>query len=353
MPNNSVKYEVCKFENLYHAMLECKKNTMWKDSVTNFYYSGFMRVHKLRRELLDGTYKILPYSIFVVHEKKTRTIVATRFRDRVVQKSLCDCYFYKEITKGFIYDNCACLLNKGTDFARNRLICHLNRYYRKYGNIGYCLKVDIHDYFGSTPHIVAKRAVAKRVKDEWARSMVFNIIDSFNHISPDVGMGLGSQITQLVELAVLDDLDHMIKEQLHIKYYVRYMDDLILIHNDKEYLKKCKSVIESEIQKLGLTASEKKTYIMPLNNGIHFLGFSYRLTSSGKVVKKILHKKVKKERRKLKKLVQRQKDGILTRHRVDECFKSWKAHAKKGNCHNLMIKMEIFYENLYLGGKHD
>lgn len=63
--------------------------------------------------------------------------------------------------------------------------------------------------------------------------MVFRIIDSFDG---EVGLGLGSQISQIMELLVLNDLDHYIKERLKIKYYIRYMDDFILIHPDKEYL---------------------------------------------------------------------------------------------------------------------
>lgn len=85
------------------------------------------------------------------------------------------------------------------------------------------LKCDISNFFGSTPHDVAIAAIRKRVKDEWAAAEVERIIKSFNQgNNPDVGMGLGSQVTQLVELAVLDDLDHYAKEQLHIKHYIRY-----------------------------------------------------------------------------------------------------------------------------------
>lgn len=157
--NSSVKEECCSFENLYKALQVCKQNVMWKDSTAGFVKNGIKRCHELHESLMNDTYKISPYSVFVIHERKTRTIVSTRIKDRVVQRSLCDNYFYKEITKGFIYDNCACLVDKGTDFARNRLKCHLQRHFRKHGLNGYVLKVDIHDYFGSTPHSVAKRAV--------------------------------------------------------------------------------------------------------------------------------------------------------------------------------------------------
>lgn len=334
--------EVCSsFENLYKATYICKRNVMWKDSVAGFVKNALKNCITLQNELRNNTYKISKYSIFTIREKKTRTIVSTRMRDRVVQRSLCDNYLYKELTKGFIYDNCACLIGKGTDFARNRLKCHMQRFYRKHGLDGYVLKVDIHDYFGSTRHDVAKRAVAKRVKDEWAKAMVFDVIDSFTHIAPDRGMGLGSQITQLIQLAVLDDLDHEIKERMGIKHYVRYMDDFILIHHDKEYLKECLIIIIERLHELGLELNTKKTDIQPIRHGIKFLGFKFILTDTGGVILKILPKKASKERRKLKKLSKR-----LDKKSFIECYKSWRSHVDKGNSYHVLCGMDTFCREL-------
>lgn len=337
-PINTPKEIVSSFENLYKAMLRCKRNVMWKDSVAGFVKNGAMNCYKLRQELMDGTYHLSGYSIFEVHEKKTRTIVSTRFRDRVVQRSLCDNYLYHELTKGFIYDNCACLIGKGTDFARNRLKCHLQRHYRKHKLKGWVLKLDIHDYFGSTLHGVAKEAVDKRVPDEWAKSMVYDIIDSFNHIAPDRGMGLGSQVTQLVELAVLDDIDHAIKEKMHIKGYVRYMDDLILIHEDKAYLQKCLEEIKSMLADIGLEVNDKKTTIQPLKHSISFLGFRFNLTDTGKVIMRLQTGKASKERRRLKKM------SHLDNFK--DCYMSWRAYVSKGNTYRVLCDMDDYYRSL-------
>ena len=345
--NRSPKEIVCSFEALYRAAQICKQNVLWKDSVAGFIKNLLINCYILHNELMSGTYRISKYSIFIVHEKKTRLIVSTRMRDRVVQRSLCDNYLYEQMTKGFIYDSCACLKGKGTDMARNRLKCHLQRFYRKHKLNGYVLKVDIHDYFGSTPHDVVKAAVAKRIPDDWARQMVFDIVDSYKHIDPDKGMGLGSQITQLVELAVLDDLDHYIKERLRIKGYVRYMDDFILIHEDKEHLKVCQKEIEKRLNDLGLELNHKKTGIQPISQGVHFLGFSFRLTESGKVLMILEHKKVSKERRKLKKLSALVKSGEMTKQHADDCYNAWKAHASKGNCKTLIARMDAYYNSLF------
>ena len=348
MEDESVKDIVCGYDSLYKATQKCKCGVMWKDSTAGFVKNDLINCFLLKDDLLEGSYKIGKYSVFRITEPKPRVIVSTRIRDRVFQRSLCDNYLTKTISKSFIYDNAACQEKKGTDFARKRLKCLLQRYLRKHGLNGSVLKCDITNYFGSTSHKVAEAAVIKRVGNNWVKCETVRIINSFTQgEDSDVGMGLGSQITQLVELAVLDDLDHFIKEKLHINYYIRYMDDFILIHEDVEYLKCCKKQIEAKLAALGLVLSKKKTQISRIKQPIHFLGFSFRPTESGKIVMKVLPNKVVKERRKLKKLVDLAKRGVMTRYQVDECFKSWKAHASKGNCYKLIQTMTAYYNELW------
>ena len=151
---------------------------MWKDSVSGWVSNGLINCAKLNHELQNGTYKISKYTEFTIYEPKKRDIVSTRFRDRVFQRSMCDNYLYKEITKGFIYDNGACLVGKGTDFSRKRLRACLQKYYRKYGTNGYVLKCDIKNYFGSTSHEIAYSAVNRRISDEWVKKKVKDIYNT-------------------------------------------------------------------------------------------------------------------------------------------------------------------------------
>lgn len=356
-----VRENVCDFRNLYNAMHKCKRNVLWKDSVAGYVNNGLTNIYKLKKQLDDGTYKIQPYPEFIIYEPKERHIQSTKIADRVFQRSLCDNYVTKEITKGFVYDNCACLEDKGTDFARRRLKTHLQRHFRKYGLKGGALKCDLKNYFGSTPHNVAKSAVNKRVKDDWAKQEFYRIIDTFAKDGVPVGIGLGSQASQLIQLAVMDDIDHIIKEKLHIKHYVRYMDDFILIHHDMEYLKECKRIIREKVEELGLLLNKKKTHVQPITQPLHFLGFSFRLTETGKVVVKILPEKISHERRKLKKLMNRVVEGKMTIKQVDDQYASFKAHLSgrrygkkkrnkkpilKRNTHNLVLKFDKYYKNL-------
>ena len=136
------------------------------------------------------------------------------------------------------------------------MTAHLRRYYIAHGCDGWVLKCDIRHYFQSIRHDVAKAAIRKRVTDTQIAERACEIVDSFGKI----GLGLGSQVSQLVALAVLDDLDHFIKERLRIKHYIRYMDDFILVHEDKEYLRQCKKEIEARLFALGFSSTIKRRF---------------------------------------------------------------------------------------------
>lgn len=357
-----IKEEVSDFDNLYKAMLSCRKNVMWKDSVSGYVKNGLANTYKLQKSIENGTYKLDKYTTFKIYEPKERDIVSTRFKDRVFQRSLCDNYFYETMTKSFIYDNCACQEGKGTEFARKRLICQLQRFYRKHGTNGWMLKADLKNFFGSTPHKLARKAVLKRSDDDWANAEAKKIIDSFDQGKDrEIGMGLGSEITQIIQLAVLDDFDHFVKEKLRIRHYVRYNDDFILIHEDKEHLQECREKIRKWMESKGLTLSKKKTQMFRVAQGIKFLGFKFRLTETGKVIMTLLPEKLSHERRKLRKLVKRAREGHMTKEDVDKCYKSWKAHVgneskkkrtnpkrrARRNCHNLILEMDKFYKELW------
>ena len=340
---NDSYQESTTFKELYKGMQKSQRNVMWKDSVAGYSLNGLKNTYKLRQALLKKTYKIDPYQIFQVHEPKEREIVATRIKDRQFQRSLCDNVLYPQVTKHFIYDNCACLRGKGVDFALNRMNCHLQRYYRKHGRDGWVLQCDIHHYFAETPHNVAKYAIAKRVDCPDTVSRVSEIIDSFGG---DKGIGLGSQVSQITQLAVLDDLDHFIKERLKIKQYIRYMDDFVLIHHDKAHLQYCLEEIRMQLAKIGLSMN-KKTNLYPLRQGLVFLKWHYYLSDTGKVVRKMSHKALTKERRKLKKLKTVLDAGKITMQDVRNHYQSWTSNTKRGSTYNVRQAMDKHYFKIF------
>lgn len=342
------------FGQLRIALAKCCRNVRWKPSVTGYEHNAQKNTFTLARSLENGRYKIDKYQRFMVYEPKKREIVATRLKDRQFQRSLCDNVLYDAITRHFIADNCACLRGRGVDYALNRLTCHLERYYRAQrkaaGNPalpflagGWVLRCDVRHFFDSIPHNVAKAAVAKRVKDREAARRVYEIIDSFGD---ERGIGLGSEVSQLVALAVLDDLDHLIKEQLHIRQYIRYMDDFILIHPDKEYLRKCLAIIQEHLTGLGLELN-KKTTMHPLAQGVTFLHWRFILTDTGKVVRKIDKAKISRERRKLRKLKALIDAGRLTMDQVRDNYRSFAANVQRGHTRSILLQMDQYYKNLF------
>lgn len=336
--------EIIGFGALYKSMMKCKNGVLWKDSVAHFYHNAPVEVAKLSRELKAGTYRPRKTKTFLVLSPKRREVMGVAFRDRVYQRSLNDNAIYPQMTRRFIYDNAACQKGKGTDFARNRLHCHLQRFFRKHSLNGHVLQCDIKGYYPNMLH--------KTVEDEFRAHLEPKVYELASKVltgqyEGDTGYYPGSQMMQIAGIAVLNDLDHYIKERLRIRYYLRYMDDFILIHHDRSYLEKCLREIDEMLKKIGMTLHPTKTKIVPVADPIKFLGFTHRLTETGRIVMLIDPKNVKSERRKLFRMVAKAKRGELDKNKVDECYKSWKAHASKGNSHNLIKRMDAYYKSLW------
>lgn len=340
----SIKQRISNFNTLYKAMQDCERGVSWKPSVIRYASNGLLNTEKLSKELINGTYSMGKQIEFYVYEPKKRKVSAMKFRDRQAQKALVANYLANEISRHFIYDNYACQTGKGTTFARKRMKVMFLKAYRMWGTNAYAYTFDIRNFFGSTPHNVAKAAVGKRIRDDWAKQMVFQTIDS---MSGEAGIGLGSEESQFIEIAVLDGIDHFIKEKLKVKLYGRYMDDFVIIDNGKGRMKEYATQIEKEVNKRGLELNTKKCNILPLAKGFEWNGFKYRMTDTGKVLMTVPKKKINQKKRKLKKMVRIAKRGVITRKDCDESLRSWLAHIQVGNCHNTRLKMIKYYKNLW------
>lgn len=342
--NNEEIESVIGFDPLYESLNKCRKGVLWKDSTASFYLNGLERTINLSQRLHDGTYKAREPVRFMVMSPKPREISSIAFCDRVYQRSLNDNVVYPVMSRSFIYDNYACQKGKGTDAARNRLKEFLRRYYRKHGNIGYVSQFDIHGYYPTMSHAVTEELFKKKLSPE-IFEMVHRILNE--QYEGDFGYNPGSQLIQIAGISILDSFDHFVKEKLHAKLYIRYMDDFLIISDDKIYLENCKIQMERFLETLGFTLNPKKTKIYPLKQGIEFLGFRYTLTDTGRVVMTIKSENVKRERRKLRRLVAKSKRGCLPREKVDESYKAWKNHASKGNSFKLLQRMDGYYSSLW------
>lgn len=339
--------KVFTFENLYNSALKCKRNVGWKGSVQTFMNEALSNVAKLTEELENREFKITHRYNFNTYERgKLRQIQSVHIRERVVQRCLCDNCLSPILEPTFVYDNCASQKNKGTHFALQRLKRHLQKYYHKYGNDGYVLKFDIHNYFGSINRDKLMVMVKKYIHD----TDILNIIQLFlDEYTDPLGIGLGSQISQVLSLFYLSPVDHLIKDRLRMEYYVRYMDDGIIICNDKAQLKAVLAAIKDMLAELGLELSPKKTTICKLSH-ITFLQKRISLLENGRIVVKISRQSTTRQRRKLKKLAAKWKAGEIEYRHLISSYKSWKGTALKFDAYETVQSMDkLFYELVFEG----
>ena len=338
---------ITSFEALYESMHKCKCGVMWKSSVASFYLNGICSCLELEKQLANGTYKPRPTKKVKITFPKPRTAVSIAFRDRVYQRSLNDNAIYPAMSKSFIYPNMACQKGKGPDEARDILKKYLRRAWLKHRNDFYVLQCDIKGYFINIDHEIAENQIRSKVNKANADRACSVLRHQYEG---DKGYNPGSQLVQIVGISYLNGLDHYIKERLKIKYYIRYQDDFVLLHQDKAYLENCMVLIKQFLaERLHLEAHPKKTVIYPASKGISFLGFTHRLTETGKVLMLINSNGVKSYRRKMVRMAKLIAKGLRSKEKFEECYNARRAHVKKGNTKKHLAKMDKFYKELLKG----
>lgn len=328
--------EVFSYANLYKSYRLCRLSVSWKASIQKYIAQAPVHVYRTWSQLMKGTFRSPGFYEFDLCERgKKRHIRSVTVGERVVQRCLCDNALVPLLNKTFIYDNGASTQNKGYYFGYNRLDRHLQWHFRNHGSDGYVLVFDFSKFFDNISHDVIRRILEKDISDIKVRKLAEYFMDCFG----DVGMGLGSQISQTFALASANAMDHYIKEVLRIKCYGRYMDDGYLIHPSKEYLQKCLTGIRKICRELSITLNEKKTYITRLSHGFTFLKARTFLLPSGKIVRKIYHRSVTRARIKIKKLKCFLKEGRLTKDDIRCSVQSWIAYARGFNAAHAIWNM--------------
>lgn len=339
---------------LYDAYRACRRNVTWKASVQKYITQAPVNVYRTWKRLQDGTYASPRFFEFDICERgKKRHIKSTIIGERVVQRALCDNSLVPALRRTFIHDNGACMTGKGYTFAVDRLCCHLQKFIRKHGPDGYILMCDLHSFFDSIMHWAVRKILHRQLTDLRLIGLSEELIRQFDPDTPAPyrrGLGLGSQISQVLAPAVASSMDHYIKTKLRVKYYGRYMDDFYLIDPDKATLRQYANQIDEVCRSLGLELSRKKTQIFKLRRGFTFLKIKIRITETGHIVKRIARSSVTRERRKLKKLYHKYLEGRITYTDAWNSFQSWTAHAKRFATWRTRINMEVLFARLFVGG---
>lgn len=337
---------VFSLDNLYHGYELCRRNVGWKASTQKYKTNAIYNIVQTYHQLNEGKFKSSGFCDFTIIERgKLRHIRSVHISERVVQRTLCDRALVPALSRSFIYDNGACMKGKGIDFALNRLSCHLQRYYRHYGYEGYALVFDFSKFFDHITHDVLKAIITKLFTDKRLIDLIFMLIDAFG----EVGLGLGSQISQICALAYPSALDHYVKEKLHIKYYGRYMDDAYLLYPNKEYLKYCLEKITDICTSLGIVLNSKKTQIIKISQGITFLKERYILTHTGKIIRTAARKSITKMRRKLKIFKGWVDNDTMQLKDVNTSYASWKGHMARMNSYRTIQSTDALYNSLFIG----
>ena len=340
--------EVFSYENLYRSYKCCRRGVSWKSSVQRYIISSPLQVFRTYRKLEAGTYKSPGFYEFDLYERgKHRHIRSTLIGERVVQRCLCDNALVPALTPSFVYDNGASMKRKGYDFCMRRMEQHLHEHYRKYGCEGYILLFDFSKFFDNVSHKLLSQVFNKTFTDRRLIKLATHFVEMFG----DIGLGLGSQISQVLALASANKLDHFVKEVLRIRGYGRYMDDGYLIHPSKEKLRKCLEAIKEICELLEIKLNQKKTQIVKLTHGFIWLKARIYLTKTGRVVKKICKASITRMRRKLKKLHSKFIAGKLEMKDVLNSWQSWSGYANKFDAWKTLQSMRRLFYKLFWGGE--
>jgi retron-type reverse transcriptase len=319
--------QIISFENLLLASRKAQKCKRFKPSVSSFNLELEKELLIIQHELKYQTYQPGSYKRFLIFDPKKRLISAAPYRDRVVHHALCN-VIEPIFDKTFIYDSYACRKNKGTHKAVDRFtkFCRLNRY---------VLKCDISKYFDSVDHEILFELIARKIKDRKTLWLIKLIIASLNG-QGGKGIPIGNLTSQFFANIYLNGMDHFIKEELKCEYYIRYVDDFVVLDGDKKKLHEIKAAIVDYVVRLKLKLHPAKSTVFPVTQGTDFLG--YKIYPTHRLVRK---SNVKRFIRRMKKYYEALLRGKIISEKISMSVQSWAAHAAHADSYGLLKKLGI------------
>ena len=335
-------YDRCfDFENIWRAGVRCGIGVGWKASVQRYELFLLTKATALYELIADGTWQKTTgnFCCFTLVERgHKRYIRATTIGERNGQKCLCDNSLVPAVQATLIYDNGATMKGKGITFAEERLTKMLRRFIREHGaeevlRNAYAVVYDFHGYFDSADHDVLMAMLRRQYTDERLLETIGKLISDFG----ERGLGLGSQVSQILALVLATDIDHHLKDRLGVKVYERYMDDGIAVLPTKEEAVRVLGAIQETASRLGLELNDKKTRIVKLSRGFSFLKVRYTITETGKIVRKICRDGTKRMRRRLKAYRNKLDSGEISIENVEMSMEAYFAHCDRADSHGTKL----------------
>ncbi|MBU1245488.1 MAG: reverse transcriptase domain-containing protein [Nanoarchaeota archaeon] len=326
--SESLFRKLCSYKNLERAFQKARKRKTLRSYVIEFEKDLRNNLLKLQKELLNNTYKPKPLETFILRDPKTRKISKSDFRDRVIHHALCN-LIEPIFDKTFIFDSYANRKLKGTLKAVQRVDYFKRKVSKNNTRTCYVLKADIKYYFETVDHEILISIIKKKIKDKGVINLIKIILSNYKTKIENRGMPLGNLTSQFFANLYLNELDQFAKQKLKAKYYIRYVDDFIILHHSRKTLKEYQSKIDDFLrEKLNLELHPDKSRILKLNNGISFLG--YRIFYYHRLIRR---KNINKFERKFKKLKQLHKEKKINREIAMESLEGWLAFISHANAY--------------------
>ena len=372
--NNLYKF-VCDFNNIVDMTDKVCSRVRNKRKVNIFETYKSEHIYNIYRRLNTKNLDVGEYNIFMITDPKCRIVMAQNIEDKIINHLIAEYVLVKVFETKYIDSMCATRKDKGTLFGIKLLkkyINNLKRYYKDF----YVLKLDIKKYFYNVDHNILKKILFKKIKDKDALNILYSIIDSTNNTlvnskinklkndrinylkkskltdkeclieevkniplyEYEKGIALGNQTSQAFGLIYLNEFNHYLKEKLHLKYVINYMDDFIILHHNKRYLNECLDKIIIILNySYKLTINIKKTKINHINNGIDFLGYRF-LIKNNKLIMRLRKRTKKRFKNKVKKVNNLFIFNKINKKEYDIMISSYNGLLKWGSCTNLYYK---------------
>lgn len=292
---NSIYDLNCNYSKLYEAYLICKRGKTNRLDVILFELDLEKNLLEIVQELKNETYDFSSYKLFYVLEPKKRKILAATFKDRIVHTWYVNTVLLPYFVPSFVNTSYACIKGRGMHMAAKDVKKGLYVCSKKYSN-PYILKMDVTKFFENICRDKVYELIERKIKDKKVLRLTQKILDSSKQYDEKAGCGLpiGNYTSQMFANIYLNELDRYIKEELKVKYYYRYMDDIILILESKEIAKKYLDSISNFLKDKLYLSLNNKTQIFKLIQGVNFCGYKInikrmRLRDKGKkkLVKKL------------------------------------------------------------------
>jgi RNA-directed DNA polymerase len=337
--------EIVAFKNLLHAAKKAQVGKRFKPSTARFNLNLEQELLALQGELLEQRYQPGPYRDFLIFDPKRRVISAAPYRDRVVHHALCN-IIEPLFDKTFIFDSYACRKGKGTHKA-------MDRYTQFARKNKYVLKCDIQKYFQSIDRDILIKIISQKIRCERTLWLIQKIVESKegtdllpqylpeDGLSNPRGIPIGNLTSQFFANIYLNGFDHFLKKHLECKYYIRYVDDFVILHDSKTRLHQVREEIVDYLKTLRLCLHENKYRIYRVVDGIDFLGF--RIFPTHRLLRK---QNVKRASKRLKRLKEGYLSGKISLKQIGQSIHSWIGHVSRGDTYRLRKRLlgEVFFQ---------